>query len=544
MIAPFIIIGQLGVHSDWSFHAARVQQIFLNLKRGHFITYIATDTFSKVGNANFLFYPIVFLYPWALLKFIFAPIIAYLIYIWIILLATGLIAFFCMQHFTKGKTLQSFFFSIIYLIAPYHLYLTFSNYVLGEAIAYSFIPIVLLGIYNFWKEDKWILLAVGLTLMAYSHYVSLFISVELCLIVSICFIIQNQKITYSQVKNLGKAIVLFLVLSLWQFIPLFTDYLGENLSKPASGFYLVQNAGDFIVSAISNEALNKGGIGLLLVVTLFIGWRFVDKNSSYTWIYFLGALFTWIITTAFPWQYFSKTPLSIVQFPYRYTSYAIVFLAMILSKMLANINKINKTKYLSSLGIILMMLLLYAGSVYPDLARNARIDKRIPILINSCTGNYKTFRDPNDSPIIIDNDNYNKQFSYGALFGETDYIPQKAVDNNKSVFNRQTYINGKKAELHQQTFANKILYNVKVTTKKSVIDIPQLSYRHTRVKVDGKNYAYGISNRGTILLSLNRGAHTIEISYHPSLMLTIFRIVAVIGWLGILINYSYRRLVK
>lgn len=148
MIIPFIMVGQLGVHSDWSFHSARVQQIYLNLKRGQFLTYIGTDTFSKVGNANFLFYPVVFLYPWAFLKFIFTPITAYLIYVWLLFIATGLTAFFCMQSFSRGKTLQSFYFSIIYLIAPYHLYLTLTNYVLGEAIAYTFIPIVLLGMYT------------------------------------------------------------------------------------------------------------------------------------------------------------------------------------------------------------------------------------------------------------------------------------------------------------------------------------------------------------------------------------------------------------
>ena len=103
MIIPFLKIGQLGVHSDWSFHSARVQQIYLNLKRGHLFTYIATDTFSKVGNANFLFYPVVFLYPWVFLKFVFAPITAYLIYVWLIFLTTGLIAFFCMQSFNNPK---------------------------------------------------------------------------------------------------------------------------------------------------------------------------------------------------------------------------------------------------------------------------------------------------------------------------------------------------------------------------------------------------------------------------------------------------------
>lgn len=259
MIIPFIMTGQLGVHSDWSFHSARVQQIYLNLKRGQFLTYIGTDTFSKVGNANFLFYPVIFLYPWAFLKFVFAPITAYLIYIWLLFIATGLTAFFCMQSFSRGKTLQAFYFSIIYLIAPYHLYLTLTNYVLGEAIAYTFIPIVLLGMYNLLYKGKWVTLAIGMTLMAYSHYVSLFISVEVCLLISICYLIQNKSIELSQLFSLLKSIVLFMLLSFWQFVPLVTDYVGKGLASPKPGFWLMQNLGDFIAFAFSNSATNGGG---------------------------------------------------------------------------------------------------------------------------------------------------------------------------------------------------------------------------------------------------------------------------------------------
>ena len=140
MIMPFIMLGQLGVHSDWSFHSARVQQLFINLKRGSFFTFIGTDTFSKVGNANFIFYPTLFLYPWVLLKFVFSPILAYLIYVWLIFVATGLIAYYSMLSFTKENRRRSIFFSLIYLVAPYHIYLTLNNYVLGEAVAYTFLP--------------------------------------------------------------------------------------------------------------------------------------------------------------------------------------------------------------------------------------------------------------------------------------------------------------------------------------------------------------------------------------------------------------------
>ncbi|MDU3492449.1 MAG: hypothetical protein E7F56_07440, partial [Limosilactobacillus fermentum] len=71
---------QVFVANDWSFHASRVEEIYQNLKSGHLFTYIATHTFQKTGVANFLFYPTIFLYPWAIFRFLFSPVTAF--YAW------------------------------------------------------------------------------------------------------------------------------------------------------------------------------------------------------------------------------------------------------------------------------------------------------------------------------------------------------------------------------------------------------------------------------------------------------------------------------
>lgn len=550
MILPFLLIGQIGVHSDWSFHAARVQQIYLNLKRGDFLTYLATDTFSKVGNANFLFYPSVFLYPWALLKFIFAPVTAYLIYVWLLFLATGLIAFFSMLSFTSGKIRQSLLFAIIYLIAPYHLYLTLTNYVLGEAQAYTFIPLILLGMWNILYRDKWITLAVGMTVMAYSHYVSVFISIEVCVIILVCYFIQNRKIEFNKLVNLLKSVCLFVLLSAWQFIPLFTDYVHGNLMRPASGFMLMQSAGDFFMSAVSNDALNRGGIGVLLLATLLFSWRLVDKNSKYMWVYLIGLAITWMITTAFPWQYFAKTPLSIIQFPYRYTSYAIVFLAIILAKLLAQLKLSNISNNVIIVGILLIFCGLYAGSIYSDLARNNNSEGNVAILRSTRQGEYKTLRDSSDTPIIVTNRSYNKQFSYGALYGETDYMPENAFKHWDSVFNRITFINGKKLTVPQESRPNELLYKLHIK-EKATINLPTLAYKHTIVKVNEKRIKTEKSNRGTVKLVLPNGNYRIKVSYAPTILFKILIYVALITWVILLVmscrhlqNYKFQKINK
>lgn len=288
LIIPFFKSGQLAVHSDWSFHSARVQQLFLNLKRGHFFTYIATDTFSKVGNGNFLFYPTVFLYPWAFLKFIFAPVQAYLIYVWLLFIATSLIAYYSMLSFSEGNFGKSFYFAFIYLTVPYHFYLTLTNYVIGEAQAYMFIPLAFLGIYNLLYRKKWITLAVGLSLMSYCHYISCLISVEICLLIFIVYLFTEKKITVQLILNIFKSFILFILLASWQLLPLITDYMHKGLIRPNSGFFFEENFGDFIVSALSNFPQHEGGIGLILVITLFLGWISVKGSSTNFWSYFIG----------------------------------------------------------------------------------------------------------------------------------------------------------------------------------------------------------------------------------------------------------------
>lgn len=538
MISPFLLIHQLGVHSDWSFHAARVQQIYLNLQKGHLFTYIATDTFSKVGNANFIFYPTVFLYPWVFLKFIFAPVTAYLIYVWLLFLATGLIAFYSMRTFTNGKIRQSLFFAIIYLIIPYHLYLTLSNYVLGEAQAYIFIPLVLLGMWEILYKDKWVTLAISMTLMVYSHYVSAFISLEICVLILICYLIQNHKLELSKAMGFIKSICLFMILSAWQLIPLFTDYFHGNLMRPASGFMLMQSAGDFFTSAISNEALNQGGIGVVLLATLVFGWLFVERESKYMWIYVLGVAITWMITTAFPWQYVAKTPLSIVQFPYRYTSYAAAFLAIVLAKALSKLKYSTMNSSIVTTIIILFLGALYSGSVYSDITRNRNTDNSISILTSRRHGQYKTLRDPSDSPIIVTNNSYNKQFSYGALYGETDYMPVDAFKHCRTVLNRVTFINGKRALIHQESQPNRIVYKIHVKQFSS-INLPALVYKHTVVKVNGNKVKEETSDRGTVQLKLSKGNYKVDVSYVPTCLLSFLMAISLISWiLVIIINYT------
>ena len=132
MTYPKIKTGNIEVYSDWSFHGMRAEQIFLNLKRGNFLTFIATDAFQHTGVGNFLFYPTVFLYPWAALRLFFKPVTAFYCWYGLIMLMTFIIAYFSMKAFSKRR-IAAMVFSLSYTLGSYHLSL--STAVFGEFIA-------------------------------------------------------------------------------------------------------------------------------------------------------------------------------------------------------------------------------------------------------------------------------------------------------------------------------------------------------------------------------------------------------------------------
>lgn len=539
MMIPFFLIHQIGVHADWSFHSARVQQIYLNLKRGQLFTFIGTDTFSKVGNANFLFYPSVFLYPWALLKFIFKPVEAFLIYSWLLILGTMLVSYFCMLAYRKNKV-TAFFFAIIYTIVPYHFFLISESYVLGEAQAYTFIPIVLLGMYKVLNNQGWKTLGIGMTLEMYCHLVSTFISIEVCGILFIIWLCFGKLWDRRVLINICKAIALYFVLSAWLIVPLVTDYFRHNLTKPASGFYNTKALGDYILGCLNNLPVHYGGLGLISIVVLLFGWKWCRKGTDDIYAYLMGVLMTIMITTTFPWLWFKSTPLAIIQFPYRYTSFAACFLAIIGANGLTQLTKLNARKKMIGVLVTCVLFGLCLGETYNLVARNHNSDGNLKVLRSSRHGKYRTLRAASDTPIIVTDKNYNDLFSYGALYGETDYFPQKSNDSAQTVLNRYAYMNSHRIKYSQRTKPNQLIYTVSAK-QAGLVDLPVLVYNHSVVKVNSKIQTVKVSSRGTLLAHVKKGKNVVIFTYRPAVIYYFLMIIAVLTWLGLAYSGYHNR---
>lgn len=514
----------MAICSDWAFHSARVEQMTENIKAGHWLTFIGTNQFNHLGSASFLFYPTLFFYPWALLKIVIhSQVTAYFAFALLMYWTTLGVSYYSMYQFSKSK-LQSVIFALAYLIVPYHLYLTLDNYVLGEALAYMFLPLVLLGTWRLLVQHRWKTLAVGLTLIGYCHIVSVIISIEMIAALTVIKFILDRKIDWQAVKQFCYAGVLTLALVAWELVPFVTDFHG--LFQPTPGFSFAAPLGKVITTAVGNQAVNNGGVGLLAVITLAAGWKICRSKTDWV-IYGMGAL-VFVMTTAFvPWHFIVRTPLATVQFPFRYNSFAGLFLMVIFSKGICQLMSSVKWSRLLKLSVVAASCLwLFFGSVQSQLERNQNIHGDVTVLKPKKSHKHATLHHGVDKPVIVTNQTYQRQFEYGIIYGETDYWPMAAFNHSAKILNlRQTY--------HRQAEPNKLMFTVKLKHPQAV-ELPALKYRRTVAFDNGHKIAVSASHRGLVKVHLSEGTHHVTVSYQPARAYTVLMLVAVTVWLSLI----------
>ena len=549
IIISFIILSVIFIYAllksghylmmaDSSFHLSRANEIYQNLKHGGLFTFIATHCFSQSGVGTFLFYPSVFIYPLALLRFIFNPITSIWLWVGMFLFLTLLISFYSMLSFSKGNYRRSYFFAIIYTIVPYHLYLGIWNGTLGEFIAYTFLPLVFLGLYKIlWENsDKWYTLTVGMTLVSYSHILSLYISFGLCLALFILKLVFSS-INKQQFVSLLKAAIVTILLTLWQFIPFITDYLGKYIVAPNEMFQFPYGFNDLVNNSFLNIANGNGstGIGVCLIVILLAGWiaPVVQQNKKELIIYSLGALILLCSTTFLAWQAFGSNKLVLhtlgnIQMTFRLLPYGSLFLAVTASLVLDSyISNLNLKREGLLLGIFTLLSIGgYYGSIQYEIQILYNVSKRDQLYP---ANSFKPKAVINCNA-VASKQNYNDIFGYQVIFGETDYYNKKAMDHSKSIINNWTYVNGQKQVIKKISGVNKITMKLKGRQGEEA-DLPIIAYHNTYVVNNGIKVNYTMSKRGTVQLKLHNGINDITVGYKPNICYYALFVVSIIGWL-------------
>lgn len=513
IVIPSLKTGRVFAQSDWLFHSSRVEQIYLNLKHGSVFTFLATNTFQQSGVANFLFYPTLFLYPWALLRFVFTPITSF--YVWYAMLTflAFLISYFSMHKLTKDPVVSTVF-SFLYVFSAYRLYL--GTLVFGEFIAATFIPLAFIGLYEvLWGDDKdWMLLSIGLSLLAYSHLLSTFLTLEFFVILFLGKLIFNQGISASRLKSLLKASLLTILLVLGEVVPFISDFVGHNVSSAREGLALVSDMTTLISQSLNNQAVNTS-LGLVLLIVLFFGWFWIRDNKVGKATYILGITAVILATSVFPWDGLKNTIFSVIQLPFRYLLYASFFLAIVGAFAFSKNKFFQEANNFGRYGVLFLVLIFFVFDFYSENRTRFQYISGYNVsqdLKRAPTGKLRGLPESQ-----LTDQNYAYQFDYLVPYGEHDYFPKKAAVNDSvvnSIINNIAFINKKAQKIKPIGTPNKLTFDLTLHNK-STIDLPVVAYQHTTVTINGKQTHFSHSGRGTVFLKLAPGAYKISVGYQP-----------------------------
>ncbi|SDA73087.1 hypothetical protein SAMN02910275_02443 [Butyrivibrio sp. INlla18] len=185
---------------DMPFHMLRIGELGKEIARdGTFPVYMFKDVYYGYGYPIPIFYCATFLYPFALLVSVgLSEIVAYKIMVVTLLWATFFCAYFCAKAWYKDKD-YSFVAAFLYAAQPYFLMDLFVKASIGEAFAFLFIPLIILGYCFIMKTDQKIkgsiILACGMAGLVCSHVIStVLVTIALAIWFIVDFIKNSQKI--------------------------------------------------------------------------------------------------------------------------------------------------------------------------------------------------------------------------------------------------------------------------------------------------------------------------------------------------------------
>lgn len=388
--APLFVSGGGMGGDDCLFHLSRIENIALALQQGQFPVRIYSQAKGGYGYAPSQFYGELFLYFPAILRLLGVSVQgAYGAYVVVIQAAAAGISFYSFrQIFRHDKT--ALLGSVLYLLAPYHLYNIYGRSAVGEYTAYAFLPLIPAALTLLYGDSiptraqhkrACIELVLAFGALVQTHILTL----EMAVLGTAFFCLFHLRRTFSKsiLKTWGLAVVWVLLLNLWFLVPFVGGMVG--------GYSRMYGAGNYTSGlSIQEKGLQPGelltdtnrcsGIGIFLLVgaAAFL-WCWITgeggpirkERKSGLWSVGLGLLACWMATDSFPWGNVGTLPvvgrfLLAVQFPWRYLSPASLLLVLASICAVSILRRARGAQALSVLllsGALLSTVLFYQNRI-------------------------------------------------------------------------------------------------------------------------------------------------------------------------------------
>ena len=470
------------------FHTKRTQALVALLENNIYWPDIVYSEFYSIGYGVNLFYPyLTTVYPIAIFQtFLSSYKHACYLYFYLLTLITLLISYHCMKKFSKS-TKQSILFSMLYTFSTYRSIDFFKRFALGELVTFTFLPLVFYGIYSILndKKSKWYYLTIGMTLIVYSHLLSLALT---SVTIAIILLINYKKLTKRKLACLSLATISTLLLSASFLIPFF-EQLHVNELMSVDLYNLNAEAAPIIdlfvtgfKSLVTFDSIAYYSIGtIMLVFTIISLFIFYKHKSIYRQSLLLGLFFYLSSSQLFPWSLFQQTPLVYLQFPFRLLTMATFFFAIPISKLVADYTQNKKQLYL---GFLFLIFLNHGITFY----------------------HYKYIMTPlKDDDIFQEyvSDEQLTMSDYYISVRNYDYFLRMDYDLMESIINQEVYINDYTPAFDILVKNHGSYFSAHVSVEDDVvINLPVLNYKGLYVKINGEIVDHTSSHRSSVAVSV------------------------------------------
>ena len=325
----------LVIGADYMYHLARIQTIAENLRAGEFPVKIHNGMNLGYGYGSGFFYPNFFFYipaVWMLMGISLWN--AYKGFVALIALGIALSMYHCGYYMAK-KRVAGVLSAVSYLFCQPLLMDLYYRFAPGECIAFIFVPIVLVGCHNLFREefDKPWLLGMGFLGLGLAHPVT----IAGMLLLMVCMCIVHIRVFVKNPAKCRKLLITGLVvlaLSISYWLPMVEQVMDQTFHFMEPWTNVDENVASFCNGWIGT--IHSMGYGMILMAVLGLGCvLFIvvarpQRKESFS----VGILWTLIgvgmalLATWKPFWTVMRPFLNFLQFPWRIHLFACAFLCL------------------------------------------------------------------------------------------------------------------------------------------------------------------------------------------------------------------------
>lgn len=547
-VYPMMRTNTIYFGDDMFYHIQRIRELVTNAKSGTFFTGIYTATFGKIG------YPLNLFYPWVtLMPFVFFSIVVkdnlLGIYIGISFYTflTLMFTYWTTHKFSHNRV-QAFVTAVLYGFCAYRTIDIFSRFALGEFIALTFLPLAIYGIYSIFEGDpnEWPFLALGISFVLLSHILSTIIDCLALLLVLVLCAVHGINHLKSRLIAFIKAILVAISSSAIFLFPFLSQEIYQKFDQPTK-MDLSLNAlspSKLISASLNNtfgriDAGNTYNIGFFLILILMIGLFLIKHDKGiYKSVYILGALFFIAASSLMPWSIIQRTPVSLIQFPWRFLGISSYFLSLygghVFDGILSNKDQSMKQAVITFLVVILILCPWVSGLV------NQMHQINSPQTSNL----YQMITYGKNDRFHLEHFNFN---NLNSLYHLSEYTPSAGEKVLSNIVNHEAESEGKKFEVNVSKHSpNSITFrSSKFKTYRSVI-LPIFNYQNT-CAYDKSGHSIDLvrTNDARSKVKLNRNSNEINIRYRVSILDKVSILISLFSWCCLLVGgliHSFKRI--